>query len=317
MRREFKNIFIFILTICLGIWGIACSSKPYYKETRFLMGTVVEIISQDMRANDLAFSEIKRIEKLLNKFDPHSEVSILNAYGLVKASPDTLRVIKISKEFNKLSDGGFDITVAPLVDLWKEAIKTKILPKETQIIQARQMLGSQNILIDEKKSAIKFLKKGMQIDLGAIAKGYAVDSAINKLKEQGVESALVNAGGNIYCLGKKYNRPWRIGLQHPRQMNKMTGYLDLSDQAVATSGDYQQYFIYQGKRYSHIIDPKTGYPVDNGVVCVTVIAGDATTADALSTSIFVLGKERSEVLAKIFPGVEVRIITKDELQNNR
>jgi thiamine biosynthesis lipoprotein len=124
---------------------------------------------------------------------------------------------------------------------------------------------------------------------------------------------MVNAGGNIYCLGKKYSRKWRIGIQHPRKSQEILFYLELENQAVATSGDYQQYFSSKGKRYSHIIDPKTGYPVDNGVISATIIALDGASSDALSTSVFVLGKEKGQELVKSLKGVEARIIEEKDI----
>ena len=134
----------------------------------------------------------------------------------------------------------------------------------------------------------------MSIDLGAIAKGYAVDQAVKRLKELGVQSALVNAGGNVYCLGKKGSRKWHIGVRHPRKPDEIVFYLDLENQAAATSGDYEQLFILDKKRYSHIIDPKTGYPVDNKIASVTIIAPDAAASDGLSTAVFVLlGREKA------------------------
>lgn len=150
----------------------------------------------------------------------------------------------------------------------------------------------------------------MSIDLGAIAKGYAVDQAVKRLKGLGVQSALVNAGGNIYCLGKKGNRKWHIGVRHPRKSDEIIFYLDLENQAAATSGDYEQFFILDKKRYNHIIDPKTGYPVDNKIASATIVAQDATTSDGLSTTMFVLGKEKGLELANKIDGVEVKIVEK-------
>ena len=134
-----------------------------------------------------------------------------------------------------------------------------------------------------------------------------------RLKELGITSAMVNAGGNIYCLGKKHSRKWRIGIQHPRKPQEILFYLELENQAVATSGDYQQYFSSKGRRYSHIIDPKSGYPVDNGVISATIIALDGASSDGLSTSVFVLGKEKGQELVKSLKGVEARIIEEKDI----
>ncbi|MFZ5800218.1 MAG: FAD:protein FMN transferase [Candidatus Omnitrophota bacterium] len=277
------------------------------------MGTYCEVISDDPRAAKIAFSEIKRLEKLLNRFDPNSEVGQLNRLGKLKVSGDTLKVIKKSRlAFNK-SSGAFDITVAPSVEVWRQAKQNNKLPDARAIRTARDLINSQNLLIDENNRIVSFVKPKMQIDLGGIAKGYAVDCAIKKLQEAGVKSALVNLGGNMYALGSRAGKSWKIGIRHPRQKRKLMGEIFLTDRGVSTSGDYEQYFTLQGRRYSHIINPKTGSPVDNEVVSVTVLAPDAATADFLSTAILVLGKAKGRKLAESFPNTQAVIISRDDL----
>jgi thiamine biosynthesis lipoprotein len=152
----------------------------------------------------------------------------------------------------------------------------------------------------------------MSIDLGAVAKGYALDCAADRLRKAGINSCLINTGGQVYCLGSKFGRPWKVAIMDPSGKS-FAGYLDLKDRSVSTSGNYEQFFILDNKRYAHILNPKTGSPADTGVSTVTVVAPSGLTADALSTAIFVLGKEKGEALAKKFPDVEVRII---DVQNN-
>ena len=318
--------YISLFALCSLLFTVSgCSSRPYYKETRLMMGTFVEITCQDKAAINSAFEEIREIEKIANKFEPASEISRLNKNGQVKASEDFIYLIKESKKYYELSGGALDITVSPLVDIWKQKIKEaaegkkseSLFPNKDEIENKLRLTGSDKILINDAEQLIKFTQAGMSIDLGGIAKGYAVDKAVKRLKAQGINSALVNAGGNLYCLGKKGKRKWRTAIQHPRNPRKLLFYLDLENQAVATSGDYEQYFILNGKRYSHIINPKTGEPVDNGIVSVTIIAPDATTADALSTCVFVLGKEEGMNLIKKINHVEAKIITNDDISDNR
>ena len=311
----------FVASLLIGLLAmttvlIGCSQKPYHKESRFLMWTLIEITCQDKRAASAAFDEIKRIEKIANKFDPLAEVSQLNTKGQIKASKDLINLVKESIRIYNLSNGAFDITINPLADLWKNKIKKArnpqkevTLPSPREIEDKLALVGSDKILIDENNSVIRFTQPGVTIDLGGIAKGYAVDMAVKRLKEFGVNSALINAGGNIYCLGKKNNRPWHIGIQHPRNPDKIYFYLDLENQAVATSGDYQQFFVSKGRRYSHIIDPRNGYPVENKILSATIIANNATIADGLSTTVFVLGKEKGvELLKKMRDNIDFRII---------
>jgi thiamine biosynthesis lipoprotein len=272
-----------------------------------MLGTYVEVVSGERSAGKIAFSEIKRIEKLLSKYDPASELSELNNSGRLKVNPDTLYIIERAKYFWEKSDGAFDITVAPLMDLWGFTDKKYRKPTQTEVERVLGVVGSDKIIIDKEKSVVELKIPAMKLDLGAIAKGYAVDCAIKRIKGNGIKNCLINAGGDIYCLGDSYGVPWKVAVQDPRKSGLLDN-LELKDAAVATSGDYAQYFIKDNKRYSHIMNPRTGYPSDSGVVSVTVIAPDCLTADALATAIFVLGKEKGEALALGFTGVRVKII---------
>ncbi len=284
-------------------------SKKLFKEEYLALGTYLQVISPDKDAGKIVFDEIKRIESLLSKYDPDSEVSRLNRTGVLKTSPETFYIVKKSKEFYSLTNGAFDITVAPLVDIWGFTEKKYEVPLETNIIKTLKLVGSDKIILREKDFVIQFKTSGMKIDLGAIAKGYAVDCAVKKLKEHGIKSCLINAGGQIYCLGDRLGKPWRIGIKNPRS-GKVRGKLRLRNRAIATSGDYEQYFFKDEKRYTHIINPKTGFPVENAIASVTVLAPDSTTADALSTAIFVLGKDKIKLLTQRIKGIEIRVIEK-------
>ena len=312
--KKVVSIFWFpvLLSFCLG----GCQSHTLYKDTQVLMGTFIEVISPDKDAGRIVLAEFKRIEDLLSKYKETSEVSQLNKLGEVKASPDTLYVIKKSKEFYGLSGGAFDITVGPLITLWGFTTKHYRVPTEYEIRKTRALVGSNKIIVDENNFKVRFSSPGMSIDLGAIGKGFALDCALRELKKHNINSCLINAGGQIYCLGKRFGRPWRIALKDAREGEHMKIRL-LENQGVSTSGDYEQYFLHNGKRYSHIFDPKTGYPVDNGVVSVTVIAENNLVADALSTTIFVMGKEKGMALLKHFPGVQAQVVeVKDIVKAN-
>ena len=272
-----------------------------------MMGTYVEVVSGDRNAAPIVFQELKRIEDLLSKYSSNSEVAQLNRSGRLKVSPDTFYVIKKSVEFYRASAGAFDITTAPLVELWGFSEHKYRMPKDGEIKDALRLVGADKIILHEADYVVEFKTPGMKIDLGGIAKGYAVDCAVNKLKIAGIKSCLVNAGGQIYCLGDKHGQPWKVAVRNPRGRG-VTEYLKLKDKSVATSGDYEQYFIRHNIRYAHILDPGTGYPASGGIAAVTVIADNGITADALSTAIFVLGKDKGQELAKKFPEVRVKII---------
>lgn len=309
-----KTRILLVISYWLLVIGLTgCEQKPIYKEARFLMGTIVEVTSEDSRAATIVFNEIARIENLLSKYKEYSEVTHLNRQGNLRPSPETIFIIKKSKEFWQITGGAFDITAAPLVDLWGFTNREYRVPENSEINRAFKLVGSDKIIIDEKNNLIKFKLKGMKVDLGGIAKGYAVDCAVKKLKEAGVKSALINAGGQIYCLGDNRGRFWKVAVQNPRGKGCVE-YIELKDKAVATSGDYEQYFKVGEKRYSHIIDPKTGSPTESGVISVTVVADDGLTVDAMSTSIFILGKDKGEVLAKKFSAEVINIITEENVK---
>lgn len=302
---------IFLLVILLS----GCQkNQALYKDTQVLMGTFVEVTSPDQKSGKIVFDEFKRIDNLLSKYRTDSEVSRLNKLGKLRVGLDTFYIIKKSKEFWQISDGAFDITAAVLVDLWGFTDKKYYLPMENEIKKALKFVGSDKIILNDKDNMVEFKTSGVKIDLGGIAKGYALDCAVKKLKENNITSCLINAGGQVFALGDKFGKPWRIAIKGPRAQG-MVDYLKLKDNSVSTSGDYEQYFIKNNKRYSHILDPKTGYPVNTGLESVTVIAHCGLDADALSTAIFVLGKTRGEDLIKRFPGAQARFIEENASHN--
>lgn len=314
MRKVLPGILLaagYLLAVT-GLCG--CQNKTLYRDTQVAMGTFVEVISPDKNAAAIAFGEIKRLEGLLSKYNQDSEIARLNKLGELKVSPDTFYILQKSKQFWRLSNGAFDVTVGPLVDLWGFTDKKYNLPEKNVLRKNLILVGCDKIIFNIDDNVIKFKLSGMKIDLGAFAKGYAIDCAVKKLKESGVKSCLINAGGQVYCLGGNFDKPWRVAIRSPRGKD-FVDYLELRDQSVATSGDYEQYFIKGNKRYCHIFNPKTGFPVDSNIESVTVVAPSALTADALSTSIFVLGKEKGMELANKFIGVKVAVIEGKDVQN--
>ena len=284
-----------------------CQKHELYRDKRVLMGTFVEVVSPDERAPNLAFEAIQKTENLLSKYKKGSDIFELNERGQWRVDPQTMYVLQKAHFFWEKSAGAFDITVGPLMDVWGFTDKKYRLPSKEEIEKVLGFIGSEKIILNLDDNVVKFKLSGMKIDAGAIAKGYAVDCAVQALKEAGIKSCLINAGGQIYCLGDKFGKPWQVAVRNPRQESFIAEFT-LKDKAVATSGDYEQYFTQDNLRYAHIMDPKTGYPSDSRVVSVTVIADDGLTADALSTAIFVLGKQKGEALVSEFPGVKIKVI---------
>ena len=279
------------------------------KRSQMIMGTMVEItvIPPDDEAIKAAFEEIKKVDVLMSTYKENSEISILNREGENRVSAETLQVIREALKFSKLTGGAFDITCRPLINLWKKAKKEEVVPSPEEIKEALSLVGYEKILVEG--DMVRFQKNGMQIDLGGIAKGYAVDRAIEVLRKNGIRQALVNAGGDLYALGSgQGGKKWQVGIQDPRQEGKLLGIIKVKDIGVATSGDYQRYFTLEGRRFSHIVDPKTGQTVQDVPMSVTVIAPDATTADALATGVFVLGPHKGIELIDSLPQVEGMIV---------
>ncbi len=279
------------------------------KQTEMIMGTLAEItvIPANGKAIREAFEALKKVDALMSTYKEDSEISILNREGKAQVSEETLEVVEAAIEFSRLTHGAFDITVGPLIDLWKKAKKDEKVPTEKEIEEAVSLVGYQRIILEGNQ--IRLEKKGMRIDLGGIAKGYAVDKAIEALKRNNIKRALVNAGGDLYALGKAPQEGgWAIGIQDPRDKDKIINIMKVEDMAVATSGDYRRYFTLEGKRFSHIVNPKTGLTVQEVPMSVTIVGPDATTTDALSTGVFVLGPEEGMKLIESLPGIEGMII---------
>ena len=284
------------------------------------MGTVVEITMLATESKSGQINEVldeistrmKSLEDALSIYNENSEVSALNSlpHGrLKKVSSETYAVVEKALAISRITDGAFDITVSPLLKLWHfEKGQLTEVPSEASIKQALVRIGWRNIIL-VPPAEIGFLKEDMRLNLGGIAKGYIVDEGVKIIRSEGIENALLNAGGDMYCLGEKgKDSPWKVGIRHPRKRGETIGILRLKNQAVATSGDYEKFFILQGKRYSHIINPSSGYPVDNSLIQSTVIAPGCTQADALATALLVMGKEKGIALVESLPDVEAVVV---------
>ncbi|MCM8792148.1 MAG: FAD:protein FMN transferase [Candidatus Omnitrophica bacterium] len=289
-----KFILLFIFFFFIG-----CFQEILYTDTAILMGTYVKVVSPYKEAGRIVFDEIERIELLLSKFNPQSEIFYLNQQGKARVSAETFYIIKKAKEFFEYTGGAFDITVGPLLKLWGFDTHDYRIPTSEEIERTKELIGSDKILLDIENMIVEFQKRGMLVDLGGMAKGYAVDCAIKKLREKGIKSALVNAGGDIYCLGDRFNKDWKIGIRDPKT-KKIRKVIRVRNKAVATSGDYEFFFIQDNKHFSHIFDPLKGMPVNAGISSVTIVADDCLTADVLATTVFVLGKEEAQELVEKF-----------------
>jgi len=237
--------------------------------------------------------EIQRLEELLSEFKPHSDTSLLNNHGdsrTVAVDPETYALIARSKEISHLTQGAFDITIRPLKKLYSFKNKIATWPSPEQIYNALEKTGYQHLQL-EVDQHVSFRKKGMQISFAAIGKGYAADAVIRMWKKMGVKQGVVNASGDLTAMGNRADgSKWKVGIAHPDNPAEIILWIPVREGSVATSGDYEQYFIHEGIRYSHNINPLTGYPL-NGIKSVTVISPSAELCDALCTAVSVMGTE--------------------------
>ena len=262
----------------------------------------------------LAISEIDRIEKLISSWDPNSETSKINdAAGKtsVVVSQELFDLIDRCLKISKLTDGAFDISYASMDRIWKFDGSMKTMPSKAAIQESVSRVGFQNIILDKQNTSVFLKLTGMKIGFGAIGKGYAADKAKELLLKKGVTSGIINASGDMNTWGKQPDgSEWKVALTNPMDKNKGFGLLPVVDQAVVTSGNYEKQVVFNGTTYSHIIDPRTGYP-SKGILSVTVFAPKAELADALATSVFVMGKETGLDRINQLPNVECIIIAED------
>jgi FAD:protein FMN transferase len=319
-----RKIIVLCVLLGLAVWGTTFMIKgdPWQRQARYLLGTTCEITlySTDRetrnRAFHAAFNAIGHIHSYLNVFSDSSDLSVLNNTAFISPVPvsaDLLYVLQKSKEIAILTDGAFDVTTLPLFKLWGFYSSDYTVPKKDDIVKTLDLVDYRNIKItpsaDSGKARVSFMVDGMAIDFGGIAKGYACDQARRALEENGIQNALINIGGTIYAMGHgKSEDAWRIGIRDPRDHVHIKRVIALSERAVSTSGDYEQYFMHEGKRYGHILDPRSGYPVEH-TVAVTVIAPSGLMADGLSTGLFVLGAEKGAALVARMQDVEAVMYT--------
>ena len=322
LKEKYCYTFYSIICLIASLVIVSCGQPVIHKETRMMMGTMVsvEVVSDSpgiiAGIMEKVWSEAERLERVFSRYIPESEISLINreaGHRPVPINDEMMEVLSRAEDISRITDGAFDISVGPLMKKWGFFPEREgQLPSEAELAEVITRVGWQAIELNRSERTVHLLKPGMEIDLGALAKGYIVDKLAALLLEEGIENALVNAGGDIYCLGEyPGGRSWRIGMEHPRDEDEILTVLELKNRAVATSGDYRNYFIRSRLRYSHIIDPHTGRPAQSKVVEVSVMAPDCLTADGLATAIFVMGADKGIDLLRKIDDVDGVIVTKE------
>lgn len=317
-KHATKNAFIkyaLLAILCLlpaALFMSGCTkSDAMFKESRVLMDTycTITVVSPSKElareAIEAGFAEIRKLEILLNYFSDDSEITAANrASGEkpVKVSRETLEIIEKTLEIYHMTSGAFDPTISPVIRHWNfsksEPLPT--VPSEDEINRALQLVGYSKVDINSSASEIMLPEAGMALDLGGIAKGFGADKAVDAIKAKGIKAALVAIAGDIRGYGVSASgQPWKVGIQDPRPdpvsdkpWEHIFAGLSLKDSAISTSGDYQRFFIKDGRRYHHILDPGTGFPAESDLISVSVIAPEGYLSDSLSTAVFILGAEK-------------------------
>ena len=293
-----KKFFMAIL-IVIAIFIFGCASN-HYERTENLMGTVVTLKAEGYESKAAIDESFDKIFELVENV--RRDIKNLNDSAgnnkFIKITPEVFEMLELAKKYSELTNGAFDVTVGASIDLWRTARKNKILPSDEEIIIAKNLSGYQHLHLNKSDNSAMIDTAGIKINLGGIGKGYGADIARKIFIQHKITDGLIDFGtSTIFAFGKK-----KIGLKNPRADNDILEIIELENSALSTSGDYEQFFILNGRRYHHIINPKTGMPVENNIAAVSVIVENniencLTVADILSTSIFVLGKDNcSEIL---------------------
>ena len=308
-----KKLTLIILFFAVGI---LYAQEPY-KRTVKLMGSRFDItvVAKDPVEGDeyidMAISEITRIEKLISSWDENSQTSEINRNaGLnpVKVDTELFNLIQRGIGISQLTDGAFDISYASMDKIWKFDGSMTVMPSEESIKASVAKVGYHNIILDKENQTVFLKLAGMKIGFGAIGKGYAADKAKDLLKSKGVVAGIINASGDMNTWGKQPDgKEWKVAITNPMDKNKVFALLPITNGAVVTSGNYEKYVNFNDVRYTHIIDPRSGYPA-TGIISVTVFAPKAELADALATSVFVMGIEVGLNRIEQLPQVECIII---------
>jgi FAD:protein FMN transferase len=321
-KKAVVLVAIVFLAASLIFLAVMHQQVEFHSDVHLVMGTYarVVVIAKNSRIAEkcvkTAFAEIKKVDDLMSDYKDDSEIGIANAQAFqrpVQMSKSTYEVIKKSVEYSKLTDGAFDITVGPLVMLFRQAKQTQIAPTAEQIEQAKSKVGYEKLVIDDTNRTVKFTVEGMRLDLGGIAKGYSADKAAEAMRQEGATGGMVCVGGEVRCFGDKTvkSKKWVIGIQDPNLENNggknLIMALNLTDGAVSTSGDYQQFVMINNQKYHHIIDRSTGSS-EKGITSATIISQNAADTDALATSVSVLGAEKGLAIIEKIPDTEAILV---------
>lgn len=314
-QRSLLSILILLLMVMAGSFFYTRQkpSTPIQRQA-FKLNTLVTVTiydSSNEKLLDSCMDLCDRYERLFSRTLPESEIYRLNQGEISVVSDETASLIQTGLDYSRLSQGAFDITIAPVSSLWDFTSQEKHIPSQEELKKALSLVDYRKVHVNG--TSVTFDAEGMGLDLGAIAKGYIADRIKEYLKNQGVKSALINLGGNVLCLGSHTDgTPFSIGVKRPfGQSNETISVCEITDQSLVSSGTYERFFELDGELYHHILNPATGYPYDNGLSAVTIRTDSSLTGDALSTVCFALGAEKGLLLLNELSFAEGFLVTQE------
>ena len=296
MKRLISLLLIPLFLLCAGCGGQQEASRQF-----FAMDTIMNVTAygaHGAEAVQAVQETVSRLEGLFSRTDPDSQISQINAHAgdgaAVEVDPAVARVLAFAQSVSAQLPGTFDVTIAPVMDAWGFTTEERHVPTEEVLSAALALVDSAALLVDEATSTVRLERAGMEVDLGGVAKGFAAGEAEAAFRATGAEKGILDLGGNVTVIGSRPDGdPWRVAVKDPQDTERYLCVLSLEDRTVSTSGGYERYFEENGVRYHHILDPKTGWPAERGLLSVSVVSADAALADVLSTALFVAGEEEA------------------------
>ena len=316
---------LLIIAIIVGlilsiIFATGKHERPQIIKTSYALGTIINLRacgSNGEKAIEEAINKLNDIDDKMSAFKEDSEISRITSKAGINAeivSKETYLVVKKAVEYSKILEGTFDPTIRPLVELWNIGTKEEVIPKKSQIEEILKLVNYNDVILDESNHSIMLKNKKQALDVGGIAKGFAADEVRDIFYKNNIKSALIDLGGNIFALGSKEDgTPWKVGIQNPfKPRGEFIGILSIKNKSVVTSGNYEKYFMKDGKKFHHIIDPKTGYPSQSKIISATIISDNSIDGDGLSTGVYILGIDKAMKIIEDIEGIDAIFITEDK-----
>ena len=319
MEKHRKTVAAVLMTaVVLGaaVFSLRSGNDTKAEKNLFAMDTVMTLTAIGPEAEaavEAAAEEIQRLDDMLSTGNESSLVSRVNTEGRGTAFEEMQELLQYSRQLYESTGGCFDITIYPVMQLWGFPTGEYHVPEEAELESARELLGMEEVRFEDEKKEIVLEKSGMAIDFGGIAKGYTSSRVIDIFREHGIKKGIISLGGNVQTLGTREDgKRWRIAVKDPEDTEQYIGIVEVSDEAVVTSGGYERYFEENGQSYHHIIDPGTGFPADSGLSSVTIVSSDGTLADGLSTALFIMGFQKAEEYWKAYSAQFEMILVRED-----